>query len=115
MERFADHTAGVALDCVIQVFEDLNACDFYPSPTPTAEPTTTPTATLTQTPTPTNSIVCRTYLLGTPVAATFTYTDCGGTTQLVEVQWPFTGNVCAQEGSVSQTSGSGTITESGNC
>jgi len=50
MERFADHTAGVALDCVIQVFEDLNACDFYPSPTPTAEPTTTPSATPSSTP-----------------------------------------------------------------
>jgi len=55
MERFADHTAGVALDCVIQVFEDLNACDFYPSPTPTAEPTTTPSMTPTMTMTPSAS------------------------------------------------------------
>jgi hypothetical protein len=56
MERFGDHTAGVALDCVIQVFEDLNACDFYPSPTPTAEPTNTPTMTPTNTITPTPTI-----------------------------------------------------------
>jgi hypothetical protein len=53
MERFGDHTAGVALDCIIQVFEDLNACDFYPSPTLTAEPTITPTMTPTITPSPT--------------------------------------------------------------
>lgn len=53
MERFGDHTAGVALDCTLQIFEDLNACDFYPSPTPTAEPTSTPTMTPTPTPTPT--------------------------------------------------------------
>jgi hypothetical protein len=52
MERFGDHTAGVALDCVIQVFEDLNACDFYPSPTPTAQPTNTPSMTPSNTPTP---------------------------------------------------------------
>lgn len=50
MERFGDHTAGVALDCVLQIFEDLNACDFYPSPTPTAQPTSTPSMTPSVTP-----------------------------------------------------------------
>jgi hypothetical protein len=50
MERFGDHTAGVALDCVIQIFEDLNACDFYPSPTPSPSPSVTPTMTPTVTP-----------------------------------------------------------------
>lgn len=62
MERFGDHTAGIALDCVIQVFEDLNACDFYPTPTatsatplPTSTPSQTPTTTLTLTPTMTGT------------------------------------------------------------
>jgi hypothetical protein len=77
MERFGDHTAGVALDCVLQVFEDLNACDFYPSPTPTAEPTNTPSMTPTSTPTP-------------EVTPTMTMTPspsetCGLTTQYLEV------------------------------
>jgi hypothetical protein len=42
-ERFADHTAGIALDCVITVFESLDACDPYPSPSPSVTPTMTPT------------------------------------------------------------------------
>lgn len=29
MERFNDHTAGVALTANIIVFEDINACDYY--------------------------------------------------------------------------------------
>ena len=55
MERFGDHTAGVAVDCVIQIFEDLNACDFYPSPTPTTTTTNTPTPSVTPTMTPSAS------------------------------------------------------------
>lgn len=78
MERFGDHTAGVALDCVLQVFEDLNACDFYPSPTPTAQPTSTPTMTPTNTPSP-------------EVTPTMTMTPspsetCGLTTQYLKVE-----------------------------
>jgi hypothetical protein len=57
MERFGDHTAGVALDCVLQVFEDLNACDFY-DPTPTITPTNTPTPTVTPTITLTPTATC---------------------------------------------------------
>jgi hypothetical protein len=54
-ERFNDHCAGVALQANIIVFEDINACDYYPSPTPTPTVTTTatPTPTTTSTPTPT--------------------------------------------------------------
>jgi hypothetical protein len=52
-ERFGDHVAGVAMDCNLIIFEDLNACDFYPTPTPTAEPTNTATPTPTITPTAT--------------------------------------------------------------
>ena len=29
MERFGDHTAGVALNTEIIVLEDINACDYY--------------------------------------------------------------------------------------
>jgi hypothetical protein len=49
-ERFGDHVAGVALDCNLIVFEDLNACDYYPTVTPTSTVTATPN--LTPTPTP---------------------------------------------------------------
>jgi hypothetical protein len=53
-ERFGDHVAGVAMDVQLQVFEDLNACDYYVSPTPS--PTSvTPTVTPTNTSTPTNT------------------------------------------------------------
>jgi hypothetical protein len=57
-ERFGDHVAGVAMDVQLQVFEDLNACDYYitatPSPT-SVTPTITPTNTSTPTVTPTNT------------------------------------------------------------
>ena len=57
MERMGDHVAGVAMDVNLIVFEDINACDYYPTPTPTVStsptptPTITPTTTLTETPT----------------------------------------------------------------
>lgn len=54
-ERFGDHVAGVALDTTLIVFEDINACDYYvsptPSPTSTVTPTVTPTPTITPSPT----------------------------------------------------------------
>ena len=56
MERMGDHVAGVALDCNILVFEDINACDYYVTPTPSPSqvtPTVTPTNTSTPTVTPT--------------------------------------------------------------
>lgn len=52
-ERFGDHVGGVAVDCNLIIFEDLNACDYYITPTPTAEPTSTPQPTPSMTPTPT--------------------------------------------------------------
>jgi hypothetical protein len=66
MERFNDNVAGVALDLNIQIFEDINACVQYPTPTPTntpnqptpsvtASPTNTPSVTPTNTMTPTNT------------------------------------------------------------
>lgn len=53
-ERFNDHVGGVVLDVSLVVFEDINACEPYPSPTisPSASVTPTPTPTLTPTPTP---------------------------------------------------------------
>ena len=44
-ERFSDHVGGIALDCNITVFEPLDACDWFPTPTATPAPTTTPTST----------------------------------------------------------------------
>ena len=34
-ERFDDHVGGVVLDVALIVFEDMNACAQYPTPTPT--------------------------------------------------------------------------------
>jgi hypothetical protein len=55
MERMGDHVAGVALDVSLVVFEDINACDYYLSPTPSVTATQTPTPTPTITPTVTPS------------------------------------------------------------
>jgi hypothetical protein len=52
MERMGDHVAGVAMDVNLIVFEDINACDYYPTPTPTVTTTSTPTPTITPTITP---------------------------------------------------------------
>lgn len=42
-ERFNDHVGGVVLSADIVVFEDINACDPYPTQTPSSTPTPTPT------------------------------------------------------------------------
>jgi len=55
MERMGDHVAGVALDVSLVVFEDINACNYYVTPTPSPTLTVTPTVTPTRTPTPTPS------------------------------------------------------------
>ena len=66
LERFNDNVAGVALDANIIVYEDINACPQYPTPTPsstpnqptpsqTSTPTVTPTITRTPNVTPTNT------------------------------------------------------------
>jgi hypothetical protein len=51
LERFNDNVAGVALDANIIVYEDVNACPQYPTPTPSNTPNITPTITPTNTPT----------------------------------------------------------------
>jgi hypothetical protein len=51
LERFNDNVAGVALDANIIVYEDVNACPQYPTPTPSNTPDLTPTITPTNTPT----------------------------------------------------------------
>lgn len=61
MERFNDNVAGVALDLNIQVFEDINACVQYPTPTPSQTPdqptpSVTPTSTVTPSVTPTSTV-----------------------------------------------------------
>lgn len=55
MERFNFEVAGVVLNLQIEVFEDMNACDLYPTPTQTSTPTSTPSVTPTPTFSPTAS------------------------------------------------------------
>ena len=66
LERFNDYVGGISLDISIQIFEYIDACDYYepvpsptpsntPEPTPTETPTNTPTNTGTPTQTPTNT------------------------------------------------------------
>jgi hypothetical protein len=123
MERMGDHVAGVAIDVNLTVFEDINACDYYPTPTPTQTststptPTVTPTNTLTPTPTPTDARACRTYRIQSSCcfSNTFNWTNCDGTPGSLSgsVSVPAT-NICAKQGSVSQNGG-GTITDIGTC
>ena len=87
-ERFGDHVAGVAMDVQLQVFEDLNACDYYESATPTPSVTVTPTITPTiplspepsMTPTITPSITpSAAAIINLTVASGVTSTDaCNG-------------------------------------
>jgi hypothetical protein len=61
LERFNDNVAGVALDANIIVYEDINACLQYPTPTPSSTPgaptpSVTPTQTNTPSVTPTNTV-----------------------------------------------------------
>ena len=86
LERFNDNVAGVALDANIVVFEDINACPPYPTPTPSSTPnnptpsvtptsTVTPTVTGTPNVTPTNTATAT----NTPtVTSTPTNTPSGG-------------------------------------
>lgn len=46
-ERFNDHIGGIVLDVPIVVFEDINACDYYPVPTPCEDPNPNPDLVLT--------------------------------------------------------------------
>jgi hypothetical protein len=125
MERFGDHTAGVALDCVLQVFEDLNACDFYDptptitptnTPTPTFTPTNTPTTTLTPTITPSSACV-RTRMEATAGGggAVFTYQRCNGTIQTTSAGEGGAITLCLKTGGATLDSGVGTITELEPC
>jgi hypothetical protein len=53
-ERFGDHVSGVALEVPLIVYDTIDACDYYPTPTISASPTITPTPTLTPTPSSTS-------------------------------------------------------------
>jgi hypothetical protein len=116
MERFNDFIGGVSLDIEIIVFEDINACDYYAPVNPT--PTITPTNTVTPTPTPTDSRACRTYTIENNgfSCSTFNWTNCNGTpgTNNSLCDGAST-NICAKQGSVSQVSPNGTITDIGSC
>lgn len=122
MERMGDHVAGVAIDVNLTVFEDINACDYYPTPTPTPTasvtptPTITPTQTGTPTPTPTDTRACRTYTIQNinGFCTTFNWTNCDGTAGTQIVCGFQSNNICAKQGSVTQLGG-GTITDIGPC
>ena len=89
-ERFGDHVAGVAMEVPLIVYDTLDACDYYPTPTPSSTASVTPTPTITPSITPTNTItptstptptpaVCRTYLFsGESISSSIQYTDCYG-------------------------------------
>jgi hypothetical protein len=80
--------------------------------------TPTPTKTLTPTPTPTDSRACRTYTLqpsGFGVCTTFTWTNCDGTPGTLIFCFGGSSNICAKQGSVVITEGTGTITDIGTC
>ena len=134
MERFNDHVGGVQLDLTIEVFDDINACVMYPTPTPTATPSPTPTQTLTSTPTltPTNSptntptntptqtptltptltptqtipIDCRLYNFPASAStAVYTYVDCSGNTQTINLDINTAYSICAKANSINFVSG----------
>jgi hypothetical protein len=75
-ERFADHVGGIALDCQITVFEPLDACDWFPTPTATPAPTTTPTGTPVLSPSATPAV--------TPTQTMTPSATCGLTTQYLK-------------------------------
>jgi len=109
LERFNDHIGGVALDLNIVVFEDINACDFYP--TPTASETPTPTPTITQTPVGCSYYNIGNYGLG---CSNFTWNNCDGSPDSIELCAAAQMYICAQIGSVTVDTG-GFITDTGSC
>ena len=95
LERFNDNVAGVALDANIIVYEDINACPQYPTPTPTAtgnaptpsvtsSPTVTPTKTATPTITPT---ITRTPNATPTITPTPSTTPAPGTPSALNALW----------------------------
>lgn len=84
--------------------------------TPTNSETPTLTPTNTQTPTPTDSRECRTYtIVGSGFGGTtFNWTNCDGTAGTTFIYNSPT-NICAKQGSVSQSGMFGTITDIGTC
>lgn len=119
MERFNDYVAGVALDAQLIIFEDVNACVEYPTPTPSNTPNLSPTPTTTQTPTvtptPTDPRTCRTFGLNSPFGVTtYDFTDCDGVFSSTTVSFTYT-TICAKENSVSVSSGFGFFNDIDTC
>lgn len=76
MERFGDHIAGVAMEVPLIVYDTIDACDYYPTPTPSPSNTPTMTPTATVTPTMTNTPTVTPTVTPTP--------SCPVTTQYLE-------------------------------
>jgi len=85
-ERFGDHVAGVAMEVPLIVYDTLDSCDYYPTPTATPGPEPTPTVTATNTATPTVTPTNTSTPTSTPVLSptpttTSTPTQTGTLTQ----------------------------------
>jgi hypothetical protein len=85
-ERFGDHVAGVAMEVPLIVYDTLDSCDYYPTPTATPGPEPTPTVTATNTATPTVTPTNTSTPTSTPVLSptpttTSTPTQTGTPTQ----------------------------------
>jgi len=109
-ERFGDHVAGVAMEVPLIVYDTLDSCDYYPTPTPSTTASVTPTPTQTTTPTNTPTITptqtlgtCITYELfgASPGITTFVYTDCNGVEQTQLVNYNDTFIACVKGNQVS--------------
>jgi hypothetical protein len=86
-----------------------------PSATPTETPTPTPTETPTPTPTATDTRACVSYRISAVgFTSDFTWTDCSGATQTLQLLGFLSRAICAKEGSVS-VSPNGSIVNEGAC
>lgn len=94
------------------------------TPTPSVSPTSTPsqtptnTSTPTTTPTPTDSRACKTYTIANNgfSCSNFSWTNCDGTSGSdSSLCFGASTTICAKQGSVSDSTGTGIITDIGTC
>lgn len=120
LERFNDYVGGISLDISIQIFEYIDACDYYvePTPTPTATTTATPTPTITPSITPSATPNrCITYSGNSAGNCCFpiSWTDCSGNPQTRISGFYPTFSFCAIAGSLTGGYSGDTIIQLGTC
>lgn len=88
-----------------------------PSVTPSITPSVTPSITPTITPTPSDPRTCRTYDIANNGfgSTTFDWTNCDGSLSSTTLSFSASLTICAKNGSVSQQTPNGTITDIGTC